>query len=292
MISKAHACAENHAKSSSASPSCHLWSAVCGIMGWLFLGVFATPVASQTLSRQQQLTLLEQANHAFEQALSSRKGHEAQGHYQQAIEAYEQLVAAGVHNAKLYYDLGNAYFLRDDLGRAILYYRRGLRLEPGNRRLQANLRYALSQRIDQFDASTQQDLVPRLLFWHDDLSPRTQVTLAVLGFGLVWVGACVRLFWRRSSLLWFMTGAALVFLLFTSSALVVHAQQTTVRHGVIVAPEARVRKGNGESYALQFPQPLHPGAEFVILEERGAWLYIRLENGASGWIRRERAALW
>jgi uncharacterized protein YgiM (DUF1202 family) len=72
----------------------------------------------------------------------------------------------------------------------------------------------------------------------------------------------------------------------------VHAEHTAGQHGVVVTPEAFVRKGNGESYALQFPQPLHSGAEFTVLEERGPWLHIRIENGANGWIRSEYAALW
>ena len=60
--------------------------------------------------------------------------------------------------------------------------------------------------------------------------------------------------------------------------------------GVIVAEEAVVRKGNGEGYALQLPQPLHRGMEFDA-EERGAWLHIQLVNGTTGWIRREHAGL-
>jgi tetratricopeptide (TPR) repeat protein len=259
----------------------------CGLL----LGLLVAPAASRPLPRERQRSLLDQANHAFEQALASHDEQTSQGYYQQAIDRYEQLVAAGVHNAKLYYNLGNAYFLRHDLGRAILNYRRGLRLEPGNARLQANLRYARSQRIDQFDTTTQQALLPRLLFWHDQVSLRTQVGLALAGFLLAWTGAFMHLFRRRSGLLWGVVGA-LLFILFAGSALVVHAHNTSRRHGVIVAEEAPIRKGNGESYALQFPRPLHAGAEFEVLEARGSWLNIRLENGTSGWIRRRRAALW
>ena len=58
-------------------------------------------------------------------------------------------------------------------GRAILQYRRGLQLEPGNRRIQANLHYALSRRMDQIEvkSTTRRSLAARLLFWHDDHGP-------------------------------------------------------------------------------------------------------------------------
>ena len=87
-------------------------------------------------------------------------------------------------------------------------------------------------------------------------------------------------------------GAALFFLLFTASALMVYYRNAPGRHGVVVAREAAMRKGNGDSYALQLAQPLHPGTEFNVLETRGAWLHIQLENSIQGWIRRGRAVVW
>src|SRR5262249_58044506 len=120
---------------------------------------------------------LEQANRACEQALTSPAPEAAQGYYRQAIAGYEQLIAAGIHNAKLYYNLGNAYFRLNDLGHAILHYRRGLRLEPGNRQLQANVRYARSQRVDQINVRNQRALLPHLFFWHNALSLQTHGAL-------------------------------------------------------------------------------------------------------------------
>ncbi len=268
------------------------WSGTTiGFVVWILV-LSIRPLHAQSLSQVDQQSLLTQANTAFEQALDSTDPQQAQGYYQQAITAYEQLLDTGLHNAKLHYNLGNAYFLHRDLGQAISQYRRGLQLEPGNPRLQANLRYARSQRLDQIDPSVQQALVSRLLFWHDSLSLQTQVTLALMSFLLAWAGAFAHLFWRRTSYLWLIAAATFGFVLFASSAIVVHTQNATEQHGVVVARETPVRKGNGASYALQFPQPLHSGAEFAVQEQRGSWLHIQLDNGASGWIRKAHADLW
>jgi tetratricopeptide (TPR) repeat protein len=256
---------------------------------WVLFG--AASVLAQPVTPQQQLELLTRANRAFEQALDGADQQRAWEHVQQAIAAYEQLVAAGIHNAKLYYNLGNAYFHLNDLGQAIVYYRRGLRLEPDNPRLQANLQYARSRRVDQIDTSPQQHLWRSILFWHDNLSLGTQTFLAVLGYVLIWGWAGIRLLWRRVPLAWGLSGAALLCLLFTASAVALHYANATTQAGVIVVEEAVVRKGNGESYALQLPQPLHRGTEFDVLEERGVWLHIQLANGTTGWIRREHAGL-
>ena len=250
-----------------------------------------SPEMAHALTYAQQLVQLEQANRAFEQALTSTTPQAAQGYYQQAIAGYEQLIAAGIHNARLYYNLGNAYFRLNDLGRAILHYRRGLRLEPGNRQIQANLTYGRSRRVDQIDVSSQRSLVHQLFFWQNELSVQTQWTLALTGYCLVWSGVFAHLFWRRAALLWGVAGAAFVCLVLAGSTLFMHYQQTSRRAGVIVAEEVVVRKGNGESYTPQLPQPLHAGTEFVVLEARGSWCAIQLENGTSGWIRRDSAAL-
>jgi len=258
----------------------------------LLMAMLTLSTASADARSDTVLNRLEQANQAFQQALDTTDSVRAQGYYQQAIDAYTGLLDARVHNAKLYYNLGNAYMLRHDFGRAILNYRRGLQLEPGNPRLQANLRYARSQRLDQIDTGVQQAFLSRLFFWQDDLNLATQLMLAVALFWLAWAAALIHRFWRRGAWLWLAAAAAFATLLFAASAWMLHTQNTATQHGVIVAEEVPVRKGNGASYALQFPYPLHSGAEFTVLERRGAWLYIQLDNGASGWIRQTFAALW
>ena len=267
-----------------------MWRWYGGLLAFLIalasVTAWAEPLPEEWLSR------LEQANQAFQQGLDATDTARAQGYYQQAIDAYTALLDAGARNAKLYYNVGNAHMLRHDFGRAILNYRRGLQLEPGNPRLQANLRYARSQRLDQLEANAQQAFLSRLFFWQDDLSLPTQVALAIALFWLVWASALAHRFWRRDAWLWFAVGAACATLLVAASAWMIHTQNTATQHGVIVADEAPVRKGNGASYALQFPHPLHSGAEFTVLERRGDWLYIQLNNGANGWIRQAVAALW
>ncbi len=260
------------------------------MLSLLMLLFLATP--SPDLPPEQQVVILTAANSAFEKALAQPDATQADGYYRQAIMAYERLLAAGVQNGKLYYNLGNAYFHRNDLGRAIAAYRQGIRLEPGNARLQANLHYIRQLRIDQFDSSARRSLSEILLFWHASLPLATQVLLAALSFVVLWGAALAQRFWRRRTLRWLIAAAALGCGLFTASALLVHWQHSTIRQGVIVAAEALWRKGNGESYALQLSEPLHPGTEFVVLEERGAWLHGQLDNGVSGWVRQEEVVLW
>lgn len=262
------------------------------ILIWLTVGLWlSTSPAAQALTAAQQRVHLTQANRAFEQAVISPTPQAAQAAYRQAIAEYEQLIAAGVQNATLHYNLGNAYFRVHDLGRAILAYRRGVRLDPGNRQLQANLRYARSQRVDQIEAPTQRSVWSHVFFWQDVLSVPTQWTLALLGYSLAWGGALAQRYRRHPGWRWGIVASALCCGMLATSAWLLTVQHTATQAGVIIADEVAVRKGNGESYTLQLPQPLHPGTEFLVLEVRGSWLAIQLDNGISGWIRHDSAAL-
>ena len=53
---------------------------------------------------------------------------------------------------------------------------------------------------------------------------------------------------------------------------------------VIVVPETLVRKGDGYLYDPAFPNPVHSGAEFRLLEERGGWVHAQFPNDEKGWI--------
>ncbi len=51
------------------------------------------------------------------------------GEYPTAIDAYRRLVDAGVENADLYFNLGNAYYKNNVLGNSVLFYLRSLRVQ-------------------------------------------------------------------------------------------------------------------------------------------------------------------
>ena len=61
---------------------------------------------------------------------------------------------------------------------------------------------------------------------------------------------------------------------------------------MISSVEAAARKGNSESYAPSFQEPLKEGTEFVVLEERGDWVHMSLSGDLSGWIRQAEAVLY
>ena len=148
------------------------------------------------LSSEEVRALYDQANNAFRTANTATDDSTRTEGYQQAILLYERLMREGIiQNAKLYYNLGNAYLLNNNLGRAILNYRRAERLDRSDANIQKNLSFARSRRLDRVGIKAEHRVRQTLFFWHYDFSLPTRVWIACLGFG----GLCMAFSLIRSA---------------------------------------------------------------------------------------------
>ncbi len=65
--------------------------------------------------------------------------------YRLAIELYNRSIASEGVGTDVYYNLGNAYFRNDNLGKAVVAYERSLRLDPTNSDARHNLEFVRSR---------------------------------------------------------------------------------------------------------------------------------------------------
>ena len=252
----------------------------------------AAPTAP-ALPQEEARRLFDEANELFREAneLSLRDPNAAVELYQRAALRYERLVrAGGIRNGKLFYNLGNAYFKAQDIGRAILNYRRAERYIPGDPNLQQNLAYVRSRLQDRFEPAQRTQVLRTLLFFHYDFPPGVRAALLAVFSGLFWGLAAVRLFRREWAPGWALAvlGAAGLLML---GSLAVEAAAAGPAEGVILSPQVVARKGDGASYEPSFTEPLHAGTEFRLLEERNGWFRIELPDGRTCWIPEDAAEL-
>ncbi len=117
--------------------------------------------------------------------------------YDEAIREYSKLHEQGLESGSLYYNIGNCYFRMEDLGRAILFYRRAEQYTPNDPNLHQNMGYARSKRLDRIDVPERRRVMETLFFFHYDLSQRSRAMLFAVFFGLVWglltLRLCLRL---------------------------------------------------------------------------------------------------
>lgn len=246
------------------------------------------------LSEAELGNLLDEANQQFRQAnevyLTSPAS--AVELYRRAALRYERLVRdGGVRNGRLFYNIGNAYFRAEDIGRAILNYRRAQRYIPGDPNVAQNLAYARARRHDSFEEQQQARVLHTLLFFHYDLSPGIRATLLAIFSGLFWALAIVKLLRSRSIPSWSLIVAGLAAAVFLGSLVADVAVSASQKPGVILSQEVIARQGDGDSYEPSFTDPLHAGTEFTLVETRPGWYRIELPDGRSCWIPASTAGL-
>ncbi len=253
-----------------------------------------TQLTRPQLTRPQLILQLSEAIGAFDRGSASLKSapDEALSAFQEARDKFQGVVAAGIENGQLYYNLGNTHVRLGEIGKAIADYRRAQRLIPNDERLKANLQFARSLRRDQIDASGKRAFLQTVFFWHYSLPLRTRATAAMAGYAVFWLLVGVWLLWRPERVGHAGLVCGVLWLALATSVAIGLPAQSRPTGGVLVANDVVVRMGNGPGYDPQFKEPLHEGVEFEIVEQRGGWLRIELADGNQGWVRDREAELF
>ena len=238
--------------------------------------------------------LYSQAKEYFRQAVSKSVSSPDEAHslYKKSAMRYEKLIKdGGIENGKIYYNLGNTYFRINDIGRAILNYRKAEQYMPNDTNLRQNLKYAREKRIDKIEEKQETKVLKTIFFWHYDLSVKTRLALFTSFFALVWIFAVIRIFINKPFLFWGITISAVFAVLFSGSLIAEEINLNKTRPGVILVNETIARKGNSETYEPSFKDPLHAGTEFTLIEDRGVWYQIELSDSRTCWVSSDDVGL-
>ncbi|HUU96220.1 MAG TPA: hypothetical protein VM487_10805 [Phycisphaerae bacterium] len=241
------------------------------------------------LSPERRREILRDALNAFDNAVATARDNPTQAEqlYRQAAAAFERLVTDGLRSPALEYNLGNTRFRLGDLGRAVLHYRRAQRLDPGYAKLAGNLKYARDRVEPTINPGGEQRLLRRLLFWHYDTSVRLRFWFTVIASVAGWLGLAIWLR-RRWQALAALSALAIVLGLANAASVGWQLHDETRRPpAVVVQGEQVLRLGRGEGYDPAMKQPLGPGVELRVLQQRGDWVEVRLADGQTGWLPAE-----
>lgn len=245
------------------------------------------------MSPDERAAVLRGAVEAFDEgaAVGRTQPDRAVTSFRAAAEGFEALVADGVVNGRLLYNLGNTYLQLGDIGKAILNYRRAERLIGGDAQLRHNLNYARTLRRNRVDETGERAALHTVFFWHYETSLGARYAAAVGGYVLFWILLLARGWVKVASLRLAIAACGVLWLAAGTSVAVDLVQSGSVKEGVTTSSDIVVRKGNGEGYDPQFAESLHEGVEFRVIDERGGWYKVQLPDGNSGWIRQSQAEI-
>lgn len=250
--------------------STRVW--LVGIALMLGLVVTVSTVSAQAVSPTEAMTAGNQSYEA--------------GDYTQAVEIYETMVAAGIQDSALYYNLGNAYFKQGHLGQAILNYRRAYRLDPRDVDNNANLALARSQALDKLEAANDGAMTNFVRVAEDWLTLNEASMLALVLWlllcGLAVVAILLPRF--RQVSLWTMVVIGLFLIVGVISIANRLYNEYAYPPAVVVAEQVSVMSGPGgaDQYVVEFD--LHAGAEVTQLESHDNWRRVLPGHDFQGWV--------
>ena len=206
--------------------------------------------------------------------------------YAQAIEIYESLLQQG-ESGEIYYNLGNAYFKQDELGRAILNYERALLLQPGNADVSANLDIARAKTVDKINPN------PEVFFvaWTRALINMLPVdTWGAWGIGFFFCTlATLAIYFFTKGVRWRKIGffvALISLILCIVTNLFAFEQKGKIDHrtdAIVLSPSVTVRSTPSDEGTSLFV--IHEGRKVSIKDNSmKEWKEITLEDGKVGWI--------
>ena len=209
--------------------------------------------------------------------------------YKRSIELYETLIQAELddhrESAQLYYNLGNAYFRDNQLGKAILNYERAHLLDPGDGDVRHNLRFANNRTEDRIIPASNLFLTNWFRGVRDLFSSNTWATLSIVFFllllGCIALFLFVRLLWLRKTA--FYTGLILLLFVGMANAFAFSQKKERTRRdtAIVMVGAASANASPDANSNLLFE--LHVGTKVKIRSSDGNWYEIEIANGSVGW---------
>ncbi|MEA1927712.1 MAG: SH3 domain-containing protein [Candidatus Auribacterota bacterium] len=207
----------------------------------------------------------------------------AQGKYAEAIEGYQAIIGNDWESGSLYYNLANSYFKLNNLGRAILNYRKAWNLSPGDPEISKNLEYAREGLRDDIAALPLSvwARAKRAVILQFPLGIWIGISAALYFLTIIWLIAAllIRHLRKKSPLILKWLGGCLVISI-VISVLAYSFYRTP--GAIILQPTVSVRYGPTEADAAAFK--LHEGTEVRVVRKKDGWLQITLPDGKSGWL--------
>lgn len=205
----------------------------------------------------------------------------ASGDFTKSANEYRTLIADGIRDPAVFFNLGNAEFRLGHQGPAALAYERALVLDPTHAESRQNLRFLTRKTGRLIDEAS-----PFARFGQRFSENMTVLVLSASAWLLVLtLGACILLRPRSAPRGFLYTLAAFGFLGTALSGTVLAAQLLNAPardRAVVVADEAKAHTAPALSAKEVIAVP--PGSVLRVLSTRESWCYVALPGDLRGWV--------
>jgi len=206
----------------------------------------------------------------------------SKGQYEKAASAYENILAGGNSNAALYYNLGNAYYKTQRLGKAVLNFERAARLKPRDNDIRFNLNFL--RNIVKEPGEPFPEIL--LTYINNILSLNEMTVICSLFFFLLIAGVIYYVISKQQKILVFNTFLLTGVIIFSGWLPIKINKEVLSHEAIIVTGSADVRNGPGTENSVGFTLP--EGRKVLVLGAKDDWAAIGLKaEGLKGWIEKK-----
>ena len=209
------------------------------------------------------------------------------GAYRRAAEGYEAILARGLHSAKLYYNLANAYFKAGRTGKAILCYHRALRLAPGSEDVRYNLGVAEENTKDSIEAVPEFFVSAWLRAVRNTMSSTAWAVLSLAALAAMLALASVYLLasrlGARKAGFYGMAASLVIFAAATAFAASGRREMVDRSEAVVMSSSVSVKSSPDNSATDLFV--LHEGTTVRVTTRLDEWCEIVIADGKKGWVK-------
>ena len=230
------------------------------------------------LNAQEADTLMEKANNLF-----------IEGEYQDAINTYENIHKLGYESSELYYTLGNSYYKKNIISRAILNYEKALQLSPNDDDIKYNLELCNRLVVDKIEKLPVFFITGWLRNIKNLFSSDFWAIISMVTFGIALTFISFYLYSNSIGFkkLSFWIGFVVV-ILSVISLIFSNQQKQNILSGntaIVMSPSVTVKSSPDNSGTDLFV--IHEGTKVCIEDKISDWNEIKLSDGSKGWLREE-----
>lgn len=215
------------------------------------------------------------------------------GDFKRSVELYEKVINESISNnlvsPQLYYNLGNAYFRDNQLGKAILNYERALLLDPGDNDIRHNLRFANNRKVDRITPAGDIFVSNWFKAIRNLYSSNVWAVIAIISFVLSVIFFATYLFvsvlWVRKTAFYSFIVIFLLMIVFNIFSFSQKWEQIRGDNAIVMVGAASVNASPDINSNELFE--LHEGTKVRVKSSDGNWYEIEIDNGSVGWTNKD-----
>ncbi|MBF0554523.1 MAG: SH3 domain-containing protein [Nitrospirae bacterium] len=204
-----------------------------------------------------------------------------EGKYDEAIKEYYKPIQEGYESGNLYYNMGNCFLKKNNIGYAILYYEKAKRLIPADDDLKANYEFAESLIKNRQSATSRPWLNRQIDRVYNPLTTNALMILILFFYVMIFAVLTTGIFLAeriRKKYSTIAISAAAALLIISSYVLY---ERVGGGQSVVLAEKVEARYEPFDKATVFFT--LYEGMKVEVIDSDGQWYKIKRPDGKAGW---------